>query len=204
MITPACRHDQVKRHGRDRNGNQWYRCVLCGKTWSADKPKLFGEMRIDKDKAILCLRLLLEGNNIRSTVRITRVSKNAILRLLETVGRRAIIYWRTQMQNLPAMDVECDEIWGFVGCEEKTRKRRQYGEGCGDVYTFLAIERTTKLVLAYHVGKRTTNDTVLFAEKLRSAVPSRCQVSTDGFSPYVGAIQAAFGGQVDFARLIKI
>ena len=204
MIAPACRHDQVKRHGHDRNGNQRYRCVLCGKTWIEDKPKPLGEMRIDKDKAVLCLRLLLEGNSIRSVERIARVHRDTILNLLETVGRRAVLYWRTRMQNLPAMDVQCDEVWGFVGCKEKTRKRRGYGESRGDAYTFLAIERTTKLLLAYHVGKRTTNDTVAFVGALRQAVPERCQVSTDGFTPYATVIPETFGGQVDFAQIIKI
>ena len=89
MIAPARRHDQVKRHGHDRHGNQRFRCVLCGKTWIEAKPKPLGDLRLEKDKAVLCLRLLLEANSIRSAERITRVHRDTILGLLETVGRRA-------------------------------------------------------------------------------------------------------------------
>ena len=54
MIAPACRHNVVKRHGKDRYGNQRYRCILCGKTWVKQQPKPLGELRIDKTKAVLC------------------------------------------------------------------------------------------------------------------------------------------------------
>ncbi len=124
--------------------------------------------------------------------------------LLETVGRRAVRYWETKMQNLPAMDVECDEIWGFVGCKEKTRQRRGYGEDHGDAYCFTAIERTTKLLLAWHLGKRSPGNTAVFASRLRQAVTGRCQLTTDGYKPYASLIPDAFSGQVDFAQLVKI
>jgi IS1 family transposase len=107
------------------------------------------------------------------------------------------------MQNLPAMDVQCDEIWDFIGMKEKTRQRRLYSEEFGDVYTFTAMERTSKLLLAYHVGRRTTADTANFAERLRHAIDGRCQISVDGFQPYETVIPAVFNGQVDLAQVIK-
>ena len=203
MIAIACRHDVTKRHGHDRKGNQRHRCILCGKTWTEYQPKPLGNMRIDKRMAILCLRLLMEGNSIRSVERITRIHRDTILNLLETIGRRAKRYWATKMQNLPAKDVECDEIWGYIRCKERTRNIKGYGEDVGDCYAYTAIERTSKLLLAWQVGRRTHGNTRLFAFKLRDAVDGRCQVSSDGFKPYETAIQDAFSGQVDFAPLIK-
>jgi transposase-like protein/IS1 family transposase len=204
MIAPACKHDQTKRFGHDRKGNQRYRCILCGKTWIEETPKTLGAMRLDKTKAVLCLRLLLEGNSIRSTERITGVHRDTILVLLETLGRRAVRYWETKMIDLPAMDVECDEIWGFIGCKEKTRQREHYSEEYGDAYCFTAIERTSKLMLAWWLGRRTGIDTANFAERLRAAVPRRCQLTADGFRPYESVIPAVFAGQVDFAQLVKV
>ncbi len=204
MICASCKHENFKRYGHDRHGNQRYRCLLCGVTWIPAQSKPLGDIRIEKTKAILCLRLLLEGNSIRSVERITRIHRDTILNLLETVGCRAVHYWETKMQNLPAMDVECDETWGFIRCKERTRLQKKYGDGCGDAYTYLAIERTTKLILAWHVGRRTPFNTIWFADKLRLAVLGRCQITTDGYAPYTTAIPNAFGGQIDFSQLIKI
>jgi transposase-like protein/IS1 family transposase len=204
MICSACKHETFKKHGKDPYDQQRYRCLLCGKTWIESQPKPFGRMNVPKDKAILALRMLLEGNSIRTVERLVGLAQNTILDLLELLGERALNYWETKMQNLPAMDVECDETWGFVLCKEKTRLRKKYWEGCGDAYTFLAIERTNKLILAWHVGRRTPLDTIRFADKLRLAVNGRCQITTDGYKPYFTAIPNAFGGQIDFAMLVKI
>src|SRR3972149_2936591 len=127
MIASACKHVSYKKHGHDRHGNQRYRCLLCSVTWIPSQPKPFGDMRINKTRAVLCLRMLLEGNSIRSIERITRIHRDTIMGLLELLGKRALHYWENNMQNLPAMDVECDETWGFVRCKEKTRLRKQYG-----------------------------------------------------------------------------
>jgi len=74
----------------------------------------------------------------------------------------------------------------------------------GDAYTFLAVERTSKLLLAHHVGRRTSEDANVFAAKLSTAVNGdRFQISTDGYEPYIGALDNHFGAQIDFAQIIK-
>ena len=57
--------------------------------------------------------------------------------------------------------------------------------------------------MAWHLGKRSPGDTVMFSEALRRSLDGRCQITTDGFGPYKTAIPTAFNGQVDFAQLIK-
>ena len=79
MIAPYCKHDQVKKFGRNRNGSQRYRCVLCGRTWTEDRPQPIGNMRIDQAKAAQVLEMLMEGVSIRSTVRLTGIAKATIL-----------------------------------------------------------------------------------------------------------------------------
>ncbi len=102
------------------------------------------------------------------------------------------------------MDVEVDEVWDFIGCKEKRRQAKHYSKEYGDCYTFTAIEKTSKLLLAFHVGRRTSVDTANFAEMLRHAIPGRCQMSVDGFQPYETVIPAVFNEQVDLAQLIKV
>ncbi len=108
------------------------------------------------------------------------------------------------MTNLPVADVQVDEIWGFIGCKEKTRLRLDYDKDHGDSYCFTAIERDTKLLVAWHLGRRTPRDTRWFADKLYRVTAGRFQLTADGYLPYTGSIPNAFRGQIDFAQLVKI
>ena len=78
------------------------------------------------------------------------------------------------------------------------------GETVGDAYCFVGLERTTKLIVAWHLGKRSHNDTVTFAHKLSHATSGRFQMTTDGFAPYKKIIPDTFGSRVDFSQLIKV
>lgn len=63
----------------------------------------------------------------------------------------------------------------------------------GDAYTFIALERTSKLVVAWHLGKRDRVNTEDFVSKIRCATaPGWFDVSTDAFQPYEGASTLAF------------
>jgi len=90
-----------------------------------------------------------------------------------------------------------------VRCKEKTRLYNSYSEEIGDVWTFTAIERHTKLILTWHVGKRTPTDTAIFADNLYFATQGRFELTTDGFTPYLRAIPAVMVGRVDYATLVK-
>jgi IS1 family transposase/transposase-like protein len=204
MICTNCKHKKYKKYGHDKYGNQRFRCLLCGVSWIQSPPKPLGAMRIDKTKAVLCLRLLLEGNSIRTAERLTGINRNTILNLLALVGSRAMDYWTYHMVGLPANNIQADEIWGFIGCKEKTKNRLGYKEVYGDAYCFTAIERNTKLLVAWHLGKRDGNNAAWFSDKLRRATTGRFQVTTDGYQPYQDVMPNAFMGRVDFAQLIKI
>ena len=119
------------------------------------------------------------------------------------VGERCELLLSGRIQNMPVADVQCDEIWDFVGMKEKTRLRKHpQRDEVGDAYCFTAVERGTKLVLAWHLGIRSKEDTVFFADKLADATTGRFQVTTDGFKPYATAIPNALPF-ADFAQLIK-
>jgi IS1 family transposase len=109
------------------------------------------------------------------------------------------------MQNVQAFDIQCDEVWSFVGKKEKTAFFDGSADGCGDAYIFTAIERNTKLMFCFHVGRRTGEDAALFADKLALCCSDsiRPHVSTDGYNPYHTAIPSAFGNNVDHGMLIK-
>lgn len=79
-----------KKDGRDRKGDQRFKCTECGKRFSLPKEKLLGSMILNEEKALMCLNLLVEGNSIRSIERITNVHRYTVLSLLETVGKKCL------------------------------------------------------------------------------------------------------------------
>jgi len=203
MIRSSCQHDATKKHGRDKSGNQRHKCLLCGKTWSDAKPRILGNSRLPVDRAVMCLRMLLEGTSIRATSRLTGTDKNAIIGLVVTIGERCERFLRSRLRGLNVDDIQCDEMWGFVGMKERTRKRLGRGESVGDCYCFTAIERRSKLLVTWHAGKREPSHTFEFIRKLDVATAGRFQLSTDGFRPYKAAVPTILGNRVDFGVVIK-
>ncbi len=202
MQCPACQNE-ARKFGRDRKGNQRFQCLTCRKTFAEAVARPLGEMRLPFEKAVACVQLLVEGNSVRATSRISGVAKRTILDLLLLVGDGCESLLAGRIQNMPVADVQCDEVWGFVGMKEKTRLRNKAEDHeVGDAYCFTAIERGSKLLLAFHLGTRSKGDTILFADKLAEATTGRFQVTTDGFKPYKTAIPNALPF-TDFAMLIK-
>lgn len=155
-------------------------------------------------RVVKVLQLLVEGCSIRSIERITGLHRDTILNLLVIAGERCEKLMGRLIVNVPVKDVECDEIWGYVGKKQK-QVRPEDDQNLGDAYTFVAMERNTKLILNFALGKRNQETTDLFIEGLRAATSSQhFQVTTDGFAPYVSAIDAKLDDRVDFARLIKV
>src|SRR6266705_6359040 len=84
----------------------------------------------------------------------------------------------------------------------RTKRTRR---GFGDAYTFIALERHTKLILAWHLGKRTRVSTEDFIAKLRMATADcRFQISTDAFAPYVNAIDDGLSDRADYSQVVKV
>lgn len=164
-------------------------------------------MILAEDKALFCLQLLVEGNSVRSTERITGVHRDTILDLLLIVGERCEQLMADGIKGLTVRDVQCDEIRGFVGMKQKTKKRKGHRDdpALGDAWAFIAIERYSKVILAWHLGHRTEADTVAFTEKIAHATNGNFQITTDGFKPYEHAVVMSLGAQhVDFAQLVKL
>jgi transposase-like protein/IS1 family transposase len=204
MIVISCQHENTKKHGTDRKGNQRHRCLDCGKTFAEETAKPLGNMRIGIKQAVAAIGMLMEGMSIRATSRLTGMDPGTICDLVLTVGGNCQRLLDAKVRNVDAKDVEADEIWSFVGMKEKTRVERGYSPEFGDSWTFLAIERNTKLILAHKVGERDSETCWAFLLKLKAAIgTNRFQLTTDGLAAYRMNVPFAFGMQVHFAVLIK-
>ena len=205
MTCHNCRIE-AKRFGKHRNGLQRFRCAQCGKTYTEAHEKPLEGMTTPQDKALLAMRLLVEGCSIRSIERTTELHRDTILRLLVLVGEKCEMIMGRLVVNIPVTDVQCDEIWGYVYKKEAHKLPMEANdEGMGDAYCFVAIERNSKLVLNFALGRRSQATTDAFIEGLRAATaPQRFQISTDGFQPYKSAITTTLSDRCDFAQVIKV
>jgi IS1 family transposase len=158
--------------------------------------------RLSGEKRTQVVKALVEGNSIRATVRMTGVAKNTISKLLLDLGRECFAFQDGEMQNLTCKRLQCDEIWAFVGAKAKNVKPG-HPEEFGDVWTWVAIDADTKLVPSWWIGGRTTTDAVYFMRDLASRLTHRVQLTTDGYKPYLTAVDDAFG-EIDYAVLHKL
>jgi IS1 family transposase len=149
------------------------------------------------------LGLLVEGNSLRATSRLADCSINTVTKLLVDVGSAAAEYQDKALRNLPCKRVQVDEIWSFVYAKQKNVPEGMDGKA-GDVWTWTAICADTKLVPSFLVGGRDGGYAMEFIEDLAGRMASRIQLTSDGHKAYLEAVEAAFGGEVDYAQLIKI
>lgn len=204
MVVQVCGHRVAHRHGKDRYGNQRFKCVDCGRTFT-EQERLFGRMNLNLDKGVVALRLLLEGNSIRSTERLTDIHRDTIVRLVVEVGESCKRFMEDRIRDVEAKDVQLDETWGFVGCKRKTAKAKGYDQSsCGDCWTYFAIERDTKLVMAFQCGKKGVSNTRSVLWRLHLATAGRFQLTTDAFGDYRMNVGEHLGDKTDYAMLTKI
>src|SRR5580658_2825639 len=170
-----------QRFGKHRNGLRRFRCPICKKTYTeAHSPALEGSY-LSRERIVFALRLMVEGNSLRSSQRISGVDINTLMKILVKAGEKCEKLMGRTLVNVPVKDVQCDEIWGFVGKKQKALRAGD-DPSLGDAYCFVAIERHSKLVLNFALGKRNQETTNAFVEGLRQATsPRPYQLSADGF-----------------------
>lgn len=152
------------------------------------------------EKKVAAISMLCEGNSIRSIERITGVHRDTIMRLGLRMGESCQKIMDSKMRGLTCKQVECDEIWGFIGAKRKNATRVG---AYGDVWTFIALDADTKLIPSFVVGKRDTYHARAFMEDLAGRMTNRIQVSTDSLKAYPDAIERGFGTEVDHGQIVK-
>lgn len=151
------------------------------------------------------LSALVEGNSIRGTCRMVGVDKKTVLRLLADVGDACDVYQDDNVRGMKSERLQLDEIWSFCHAKERNLPREMRGaDGVGDMWTWTAIDPDSKLIVTWHLGKRTKGDASLFVRDLGSRVVSqRVQITTDGFGNYNEPIQRYFHHRADHGSEVK-
>ena len=160
-----------------------------------------------KEKQIMILKALVEGNSIRSTERMTDVHRDTIMRLLVRVGDNCEALMDKRLRGFHCKYVEVDEIWTFVKKKQgRLTEKEKLNREIGDQYIFVALDAETKLIPSFTIGKRDSDTTLEFIVDLYNKLQGngRIQITSDGFKPYIEAIEQEFGSDVDYTQLIKV
>jgi len=148
---------------------------------------------------------LVEGCSIRSTVRMTGISKKTITKLIVDLGTACAAYHDKHVRNVKSKRIQCDEIWSFVYAKQKNVPKAMEGQfGVGDVWTWTAIDADSKLMVSYMVGQRDVDYATEFMNDVADRLANRVQLTTDGLKCYLQAIEDVFVGDVDYAQLVKV
>jgi IS1 family transposase len=181
-------------------------------------------MRLPVKDAKLALRLLLEGGSIRSTERITGIHRDTICRLIVRFGDACRDFLDERMKGLTLTHLQFDEQWTYIA-KKQSRLTAQQRESCCDVgdiyYLWTCIDRKTKLMPSFLIGKRSADNARRFMMDVagRLVFPNAhasdahayqaggytpiTQISTDGFPAYPEAVDLAFGPYAKYGTIVK-
>ena len=219
----VCAHAEKRKHGKDRQGNQRYKCGACGKRWTEERKKPLGTMRVPLEKAKLALRLLVEGMSIRATERTTGLHRDTICKLIIHFGDACRRFLDERMRGLTLTHLQFDEQWTWVGRKQArlTVTEKAEKHDVGDVFIWTCLDKKTKLMPSFLIGKRSADNARRFmmdvAGRLVFPKPHASddqsytkpgykpvvQISTDGFNAYPEAVDLAFGPYVGYGVIVK-
>jgi IS1 family transposase len=167
-----------------------------------------GTFLLPPEKRVAMLAALVDGNSERATERITERMGLGVNR--ETIGRYAVTFGvgaqhlhSVLVHDLSCSLVELDEIWSFVGKKQARVTPAEHAAGLGEAYTFVGLDRTSRLAISWKVGKRDEETAMAFLADLRARLVVMPQMTSDGFVPYIPAIGKHMGPGVDYSQGVK-
>lgn len=156
-------------------------------------------------KRVQILSMLVEGSSMRSISRVVDVSINTVTKTLVDAGLACAAFHDGAIKGVKAKRIECDEAWAYCYAKQKNvATAKAAPENAGDVWTWLALEADTKLIVSYLVGGRDGEYAMALMDDLRGRVANRVQLTTDGHKAYLNAVEEAFGDDIDYAMLVKL
>ncbi len=154
------------------------------------------------------LKCLVEGVSLRGTARLCDVSIDAVVKLQVDAGRACEEFqdlWAMRGLKCKRLKMRRDLVLLDTPSRKNVAKAKAAPEGAGDVWTWTAIDAETKLIPCWHVGTRDAGAAYEFMQDRAGRLANlRATDHTDGYKPYLQAVEDAFGGDIDYAQLVKI
>ncbi len=165
---------------------------------------IVGMNKLPTHKRVQILSMLCEGSSMRSISRVCDVSINTVAKILEDAGKVCMTFHDEKVRDLRSRRVQVDEIWSFCAAKQKNvATMKAPVDFAGDVWTWTALDADSKLIVSWLVGDRDAHSAHVFMRDVSARIGRRTQVTSDGLRVYVDAVDAAFGGFVDYAQLVK-
>src|SRR6266496_79500 len=161
--------------------------------------------KLDTPKRVQILSMLCEGSSMRSICRVADCSYDAVDKLLRDAGAACAEFNDRAVRGVKSQRVQCDEVWSFCYAKAKnvaTAKRKDLAYG--DIWLWTALDADSKLIVSWKVGGRDADYALALMDDLRQRVTTRMQLTTDGHTPYLQAVEDAFGADIDYSMLIKL
>jgi IS1 family transposase len=161
--------------------------------------------KLPLNKRVQILSMLCEGSSMRSISRVADVSINTVSKLLVDAGKVCAGFHDETVRGLKSRRVQVDEIWSFTYAKQRnvaTAKRQDLAYG--DTWTWTAIDADSKLIVSYLVGARDSEYANAFMHDVADRLAGRVQLTSDGYRPYLDAVEGAFGSDIDYAMLVKM
>jgi IS1 family transposase len=148
--------------------------------------------------------MLVEGSSMRSIERVVGVSINTVTKLLEDAGRAAETFHDRSVRGLKTKHLQCDEIWSFCYAKQRNAKATMVTAGtAGDIWTFTALDRDSKLIVSWLAGDRTTKVAHHFLSDVAARIESPVQITTDAWRGYEGVVRKVFHEGDSYAQQHK-
>ncbi len=203
MTCLKCQHQDCKKFGYfGKRRIQRWRCQSCKATFSEPVERLESHYT-DIDATARVLEMMMEGMSVRAISRITGLHIGTILDLMISAGHKCQRLLDHTIRDIRPNLVQADKMHSFVGCHEK-RLRSDAPREWGTIWTWLALDSETKLIISHYIGDRDAHAAWYFMRDLRARTQGVFQLTSDGHRPYVDAVDAHFGKDIHFAQLIKL
>jgi IS1 family transposase len=161
--------------------------------------------KLPLETRVQILSLLCEGASMRTIARVADVSFNTVKKLLIDAGRACATFHDEKVRDVKAKRVQVDEIWSFTYAKQRNASNAKAApQWAGDTWTWTAIEADTKLIITWLVGGRDGEYAMAFMDDVAKRLANRVQLTSDGHRAYLEAVEGVFGGDIDYAQLIKL
>lgn len=163
-----------------------------------------GMNKLPLEKRVQILNMLVEGSSMRSIERVAGVSINTVTKLLVDAGKAAEAFHDRTVHGLQTAQLQCDEIWSFCYAKKGNISRiKGEPEFAGDIWTFTALDRTSKMIVSWVAADRSLDSATRLLEDASDRITGDLQISTDGFSGYERAVQKAFADRASHGAIQK-